>query len=342
MTALKAHEVEKYIHNPDLSAGLFLVYGQDGGKVHETAGRLVKHFAGDPPDPMNYAVLDASEIDAEPDRLAVEVRTSSLFGGSGGRTVRVRNAGKSLVPALKELLADLPEAAIILEAGNLTPRDGLRALAEADKQARTLPCYADDDESLSSLIRNSFQAAGIECDSDVVPTLRSLLGNNREITRRELEKLCLFAQTSKTLTAEDVYLLCGDNSAPALDAVVDAMGNGHPAELDAALKSLAGSGTDPNRLLAVALNHLTWLRRMRLEIDRGKSSREVLSSARPRPHFSRTRALERQLRQWSDSSLASASQRIYDAIADVRKNASTGASAAERALYAICVSAAQR
>jgi DNA polymerase-3 subunit delta len=340
MTALKAHQVEGFLKKPDLKAGVFLVYGPDNGKVHETALHLVHHYAGNPPDSMAYTVLEGAELDAEPERLAVEARTSSLFGGQ--RTLRIRNAGKSVAASLKEILSDLPDSVIIVETGNLTPRDALRILAESDPNARALPCYADDEESLSALIRGTFQSAGISIDQDVTPTLRRLLGNNREITRRELEKLCLFAAGSKSLTSEDVYLLCGDNSAPALDAVVDAMGSGHPAELDTALKALGGSGTDANRLLAVALNHITWLRRIRADIDKGKSARDALSSARPRPHFSRTRTLERQLRQWNDTALASAGQRIYTAIADVRKNASIAPSIAERALFGICMLAAQR
>jgi DNA polymerase-3 subunit delta len=39
MTALKAHEVERYLKKPDLDAGVFLAYGPDGGLVREAAQR---------------------------------------------------------------------------------------------------------------------------------------------------------------------------------------------------------------------------------------------------------------------------------------------------------------
>ena len=42
MTALKAHEVARYVARPDLSEGVFLAYGPDGGLVRETA-----HGAGE-------------------------------------------------------------------------------------------------------------------------------------------------------------------------------------------------------------------------------------------------------------------------------------------------------
>ncbi len=143
MTALKAHEVSRFLDRPDIDIGIFLAYGPDAGLVRETGQRLARRFAGSDADSMNLVVLDAGELDADPTRLAVEAKTTSLFGDR--RVIRVRGAGKSLVMALTELRDD-PGAAIVLEAGNLLPRDPLRALVEAAKLGRALPCYPDNDE----------------------------------------------------------------------------------------------------------------------------------------------------------------------------------------------------
>ena len=124
---------------------------------------------------MNLVTLDGSEVDADPGRLAVEAKTSSLFGDR--RIVRVRNAGKGAVMAATELLDDPGGAVVVLEAGNLTPRDALRALVEGGKRGRALPCYPDTDESLVRLINEWLAEAGIKADPDVAETLRDILGN---------------------------------------------------------------------------------------------------------------------------------------------------------------------
>ena len=49
---------------------------------------------------------------------------------------------------LTELRDDPAGAVIVLEAGNLAPKDALRALVEAAKLGRALPCYPDSDETL--------------------------------------------------------------------------------------------------------------------------------------------------------------------------------------------------
>lgn len=340
MTALKAHEVERFLQKPDLPAGVYLVYGTDAGLVREIGQRLSKHFAGENPDPMAHTVLQGDELTGETGRLVDEARTPSLFGGS--RTVRVRNATKALTVPVSLLLDDMPDAVVVLEAGNLPKSDALRALAEKHKLARALPCYADNDRAINDLILNSFRQDGIQADNDAIATLRTLLGNDREVTRRELEKLCLYAAQSKQITADDVERLCGDNSARAIDAILDAVGSGNARQFDEAFEGAATSGIDPQRVLSAALQHFAGLRRLRLLVDAGQSPKDAVSAARPRVHFSRTSAMERQVRLWSDDALANAIGRFYDAIHETRRNSAVKQATTARALLAVCVAAAQR
>jgi DNA polymerase-3 subunit delta len=338
VSALKAHEVARYLQRPDLNEGIFLVYGPDTGLVRETAQKLIRHYSGGDAQSVNLVTLEASEVDADPSILAVEAKTSSLFGGR--RIIRVRGAGKSLVMTLTELCDDPAGAIIILEAGNLAPRDALRALVEAAKLGRALPCYADSDETLAALIRETFTQAGIRTDPDVIATLRDTLGNDREVTRRELEKLTLYAAETGTLTREDVLLLCADNAALVIDTTLDATGTGHAERLETALNRALGANIDPQRLLAVAMIHFTTLRRWRAEVDAGKSPRDALASARPRPHFSRAAALEQQLRLWRDTALGVACERLQQATQESRRRPALAETVMRRALLALCMMAA--
>jgi DNA polymerase-3 subunit delta len=339
VTALKAHEVERFVKRPDLESGIILVYGPDTGLVRETAQRLVAHYTGKDVDGMGLVTLDGGELDGDPGRLLVEARTSSLFGEQ--RVVRVRNAGKSVTVPLSELAHDPSGAMVILEAGNLTPRDALRALVEGAKTGRALPCYADTDETILRLINETFAASGIRADSDVPALLRDILGNDREVTRRELEKLSLYAAESKVLTREDVLTLCADNAALVLDEVADAVGTGHPEKLDAALSRALAAAVNPQQLLASLTMHFTQLRRWRAVVDTGVSVRDVLEGARPKPHFSRRAALEQQLRLWSDGALATASDRLLRATGETRKNYGSAETITRRTFLALAQMAAQ-
>ena len=339
MAALKAHEVERFLKRPDLEAGVLLVYGPDTGLVRETAQRLVRHYIGADADGMGLVTLDGNDLDGDPGRLLVEARTSSLFGEK--RVVRVRNAGKSVAVPLAELASDPSGAIVVLEAGNLAPRDALRALVEGAKSGRALPCYADSDETISKLINESFASAGIRAEPDVATTLRDQLGNDREVTRREIEKLVLYADQSKILTREDVLTLCADNAALVLDEIADAIGTGHADKLDQALSRALAATINPQQLLSSVMLHFAQLRRWRTVVDSGAGVRDVLEGARPKPHFSRRSALEQQLRLWSDASLSIAMSRLHDATGESRKNYGRSETVVRRVFLALTQMAAQ-
>ncbi len=338
MTALKAHEVARFLTRPDLSEGIFLAYGPDGGLVRETAQRLIRQLSGDDPASANISIFEGSELASDPSQLVLESRSGSLFGGK--RIIRVRNATKALVMPLTELRDDPGGTAIVLEADNLAPRDALRALVEAAKLGRALPCYPDSDETLMALMRETFNQAGIRTDSDVVPTLREILGNDREITRRELEKLSLYAASTKSLTREDVLLLCADNGALAIDAILDATGGGHAEKLELALNRALAANVNPQQLLAMLTNHFANLRRWRTEVDTGKTARSVLDGVKPKPHFSRMNALEQQLRIWTDLALATATERLLQATSDTRRRPALSDAVLRRTTLALCMMAA--
>jgi DNA polymerase-3 subunit delta len=337
MTALKAHEVERFLIRPDLTDGIFLAYGPDAGLVSETATRLIAKLSGGGADKPEIIALDQATLDADPARLGVEARSNSLFGER--RIIHLRGAGKSLAPTLEELASDL-QLPIIIEAGNLAPRDALRAFAETSKVARALPCYADSDEAVSRLIADSFGKAGIRADAEAMAAIRDNLGNDRAITRSELDKLMLFAGPGGTITRDDVLALCADNGALLLDAVLDAAGTGHAENMERALDRALAARIDPQQLLTMSLNHFAQLRRWRMLVDAGQSARAVLDAAKPRPHFSRRGALEQQLRNWSQETLGAATDRILQGTADSRRQHELAAAITRRTFLALCYMAA--
>ena len=337
MTALKAHEVNRFLARPDIREGVFLAYGPDTGLVRETAQRLAATLAGQGGD---VVVLEGSELEAEPGRLAVEAKTDSLFGGRP--VVRVRSAGKALTVILSELAAAPEGAAVVVEAGNLPPRDPLRALVEAGRFGRALPCYPDSDETLTRLIAETFAQAGIAAAPEVATALRETLGNDREITRRELEKLVLYAADSKRLTEADIVLLCADNAALAIDDIADAAGTGRADRLDEALSRALALAINPQQILTLTMLHFAGLRRWRADVDSGRSVRDVLDNARPKPHFSRRAALEQQLRLWSDVALAADTGRLHAATVESRRRPALAETILRRTLLALSQMAAER
>lgn len=339
MTALKARDVPGFLNKPDLKSGIILIYGPDAGRVRETTDQLQKHFQGKDADPMNLISLQFADLDNPDATIETEANTSSMFGGQ--RIVRVRGATNAVAPTLERLAAEDVPSILLVEAGNLTPKDNLRKVMEKAKSARALPCFADDARSLDQLMREMFRDNQVQIDNDALQALKDQLGNDRQITRSEVEKLILYAANSKKVTLEDVMTLCGDNAMLALDEIIDSAGTGHVQKLDQALARAFDSGIHSSAILTRSLMHFTWLRTQRAKMEEGTSLDQLVNSARPPIHFSRKAKVQTQIRTWSSGNLATACTRIYDAIAQTRKNAALDIAHTRQALLAIATIAAR-
>ncbi len=336
---MKAYQVSKFVEQPDLEYGIFLLFGPNQGLIFENSQKLIEYYQKKSTEQLNLITLESAQILETPHILAQEAQTIPMFGGLV--LIRVRAVTNRLTPIIKLLLEDNPQAIIILEAQNVKNGDKLVKMLENYQFGRTLPCYLDDERSISDYILLFFSKENIKISRDAIAALKNILGNDREIMRRELEKLALFAAQTKNIELENIIALCGDNSNITIDKVIDAIGTGHVAQFDREISKALNSGIDAQRLLISALNHFLWLRQMRFEIDKGALARNVLGKQRPRPHFLRTNALEQQLRIFTDERLKSACERIYQAIYESRKSPILAPTITKRALLAICVASAR-
>ena len=82
------------------------------------------------------------------------------------------------------------------------------------------------------------RAEGLSIAPDALADAVSRLGSDRGVTRRELEKLALYAQGQKSVTLEDVRAVMGDEAEARAEEASDAAGSGDFARLDLALERL--------------------------------------------------------------------------------------------------------
>ncbi|NOZ31958.1 MAG: DNA polymerase III subunit delta [Alphaproteobacteria bacterium] len=347
MTVLRGRAIENFLHRPDISTGVVLIYGPDAGLVRHTAKRLLSVVAGSPTSRTlasgesatsdQITSIHFSDLEADPARIAIEANTMSLFGGT--RAVHLRGATNKAAVVLARLAEEGTASMLVVEGGALTPRDALRRNLEAVNNARVMACYPDNDRSLSELITTTFSAAEIKIDPDAVMTLRDILGNDRGVTLGELEKLTLYAATSRHISRADVLALCGDNAAIALDAILDATGTGHTARFDTAFSLALDAGIAPAAILGAALVHFSSLRLMRAEFDNGAAPEAILKKARS--HFSRANDLGSQIRSLNDQRLATTCTRLHQVILTTRKNPDLAPMLARQALLSIAFTAAR-
>lgn len=342
MAKLAPRQVDGFLAKPDPGMRAVLVYGADAGLVRERGKALLGAVAGDPADPFRVAVIDASELRADPPRLADEAAALSLVGGR--RAVHVRNADDSVAPRFRDFLADsLGDALIVAEAGELTGRSTLRRLFEAAKDAVAIACYHDDARSLAAVITDLLRAQGLSASTDAKAYLVDYLGSDRQLTHREIEKLVLYmdaghiadAETSRVVELSAAQACVGDGAVISLDDLAYAVGDGDLPAVERAFMRGLQEGAPPIRALRTVARHFENLHLVAGLVAQGRSLDAAIKALK-RPVFWRyTARFRAQADRWPIGVLGQAIGRLQDVEAACKRTGAPEAALAARAVLEI-------
>jgi DNA polymerase III subunit delta len=308
---VKSSDAERYAAKPPSTIVAALIFGPDQGLVRERAETMAKTIVPDLADAFRVSELDDAALSADGARLFDEAAAISMLGGR--RVVRVRGAGNGLSKLFQSFLDDPKgDALVVVEAGDLAKSASLRKVFEDADNAAAIACYADSARDLSSVVRDALKAEGLSISAEALDDAVSRLGSDRGVTRREIEKLALYAHGKDKVTLEDVRAAMGDEAEARIDEVCDAAGEGDLKRLDLALTRLMAEDMSPIAILRVAMGHF-----QRLSLAKAGSMRDGIDSAirrlRPPLHFMRAASFKTQISRWSEERLANALDLLLEA-----------------------------
>jgi DNA polymerase III subunit delta len=336
MVAIKAHQAQSFLNPPGPKLPAVLFYGTDAGLIFERAAKLAALVAAR--DSGEIIRLDDADLDTNPDRLAIELQTIPMFGGS--KVVRATAGRRINAAALQPLLEGGTLAAtLIVEAGNLKPTDSMRGLFEKSAQAAAVACYADEARDIEGVIAEILKGHGLGITSDAREMLVARMGADRAMSRGEIEKLALYASGKTEVDVADVEAIVGDASELAIDRTLNAAASGDAARAVAEFSRAVTAGESPQVLLIALQRHLQRLHRIRTELDAGASFEDVIRQQRPPVHFKQKDALGLQCRIWSSARLVQALARTSEAAKAARLTSSLEEAITEDLLISLAGSA---
>lgn len=291
---IDAARVENFLKHPG-PASLILIYGPDQGLAAERALSLARAVLGGTDDPFNYAEL------SDPARLLEEATAASLLGGR--RVIRLRDAGDSAVKPAEALLKTPPEALVILEAGELTGKSKLRALAEKHPAAAAIACYPLDAPRIPQAITARLRELGVAIAADAAAWAARNTGGEAGAIRQAVELLHLYAGPGGRLSLADVSAALADGGEASLQDAVDATLAGDTAAADRAISLAYEEGVSPVAILRVLLSELM---RLRVAAAAGAPPAEAVAAMRPPVFFKRVPVVTRALALWSAPALTEA------------------------------------
>ncbi len=303
--------------------------------VRERAETLAKTVVDDLKDPFRLADLTAGDLKDDPARLSDEAAAISMMGGR--RVVRVRDITDAITPICKDFFAALPgDALLIFEGGDLPARSSLRKLFEAEKAGAAIACYRDDQRSLPGIIQASLREQGHGVSPDALSFLAANLGGDRQVTRRELDKLALYkGQEPGTIELSDATACIGDTADLTLDDLAFSVASGKLAMVERTLSRSFLEGSHAVTILRAVARHFHKLQFVSGMMGQGLSIDEASKKLRP-PLFWKTAAeFKSQASAWPQSKLTRATTKLLETERECKKTGAPAQTLCSRALFEI-------
>jgi len=333
--------IEQFVRKPDPAVRAVLVYGPDTGAIRERAEALCLTVVPDLSDTFGVVELTPRSVISDGALLSDEAAAIS-FGG-GRRVIRIRGAGNDLADALADFLGNpVGDALVVVEGAESAARGRLRTVFEKSDVGAAIACYVDEGVGLESLIRAVLQEANLRLDPAALDYLAANLGGDRQLTRRELEKIVLYVEPGAVVSLEDAQACVGDGAATSLDDVSMAAGSGNYQALDIALVRCIADGQAPVGVVRAVQRHF---QRLHLAVGLcagGASPDQAMSSLRPPVFFKVKDGFRRQINCWSTATIADALTILTEAEVDCKTTGMPDMAIAGRALMRIARAARYR
>ena len=280
MVAVKAHQAESFLKPPRPRVRGRAVLRHRRRARRRARSRLASLIAAREDPPGEIIRLDDADLDSDPDRLAVELQTMPMFGGS--KIVRAIAGRRITAGTLQPLIdGDSLAATLIVEAGNLRPNDSLRALFEKSAKAAAVACYPDEVHDLETLIRETLKGHGLT----IAPRgARSAAGPRRRrpgaVARRDREACALRRRQGR-----DRCRRRGGHRRRRLRA--HHRPNPQRGSLRRCARAVAefaravAAGESPQAIIAATQRYFQRLHRIRADIDQGRSFEDAIRQLRP-------------------------------------------------------------
>ena len=334
MVAYKAAQCASFIRSPDKRITSALIYGPEAALVAERARELARNISNMEQPEAEIIRLDDNDLSQNPDRLAIELQTRSMFAAR--RIVRIRAERRLRPEVLEELIAGDLAATLIVEAGNLRPSSKLRKIFETSERAAALPCYAGTGgRDVAPLIESELSANGVRITREARAYLMSRLESEQAMARSECAKLATYAGAGGEVSIEDIDTVIGDMGAGMSDALASATAAGRTRDALRHLDNLIASGQGTQAALAALSRHFQRLHRLCALIESGDPAKTAVSKFKPPLHFKLRDALLAHCRDWSGKTASRALRQIQDATRLTRLTPVLDAELTERLLITL-------
>jgi len=272
-------KTDEYINNINKESHIkaLLLYGPDSGLVLLRSKEVIKKLNTDP---LNTISISEEQLKENSSIIFDEFLSISLFGDK--KLILIKNTNNSISKTLEDIFATEPKGNnfILITAGNLDNKSSLRKIAENSSYIATIPCYADDDKTITKIIHQKLKEYGFKYTTDVANELTNNFGGNRLTIINELQKLNSYKGNNKNLTIEDISKCVKDTSENNINDLINEFTNLNINSTNKILGKLFSEAIYPIAIIRSFITYFLKLQLLQYQIQQGKTFQAITQEYR--------------------------------------------------------------
>ncbi|MCA3244755.1 MAG: DNA polymerase III subunit delta [Alphaproteobacteria bacterium] len=287
MPALYASKLPEALQGP--LPLVVLLWGDEAGGIRQAAQLVANTVASRTglalDDPFGVETLTLPDLAAEPSRLTDACLTLAftsphklvwLKGVSG--TERAEEVKQLTEAVLATLQHPLQGVTLLLPIpGHLDKKHALVKTLEGQQGSLAVRFFSDTGRDLESFLKAELARHNANATNGALQLLAAGLGADREIARREVEKLVCYAGAEQPMTEAHVQAsLCGATPSGVF-LLAEAVLAQNTAKVDTLLDQLQEQGEDLNGALVLTLGELTKLAKAQALRAAGEADEAILA-----------------------------------------------------------------
>ena len=290
---VKSFEINK-INN---SHKIFLFYGENEGHKNEIIeDKFKKKYTN------SIYVYEENEILKNQENFFNEILSKSFFEKEKLIIInRTTDKIKNLIDEIIEKKID--DIIIILNSNSLEKKSKLRILFEKNKDLTCIPFYADNNQTLNSLINFFFREKKISISQQLINVLIERSRGDRKNLKNELQKIESFSLNKKNINFQEIIKLTNLADNYSASELIDHCLAKNTKKTVTILNENNYSDEDNMIIIKTLLNKLKRLLKIHDLIDEKSNIDQAVSSFKPPIFWKDKPIVTQQLRSWGKKEL---------------------------------------
>ena len=308
---IKAHETNKFNINQNK---MILIYGNNNGLKKEIIYEIVK--SNKKKSLSNYEekeILDNQEI------FFSNILTKSLF--EEDKIIIIKRATEKIFKLIEEInKRKIVDLLIIIETENLEKKSKLRLFFEKDKINICVPCYPDNEQTLTKLAFYFFKEKKINISMENINIIINKCKNDRENLFNELKKIELYCKNKSRISEETILKLVNRSENHQITELVDNCLAKNQKKTANILNENNFSNEDCILITRVFLNKSKKILNLTNDFEKNNDLDLTISMAKPPIFWKDKEITKRQIFKWKSKKIKDLIYKINQLEINVKKN----------------------